>query len=54
MKSGGLHSVKKYLKVFMFVEAGSFVGRALQIYTRYKKHPEYYAFTGPWYIDVLH
>ena len=54
MKSGALHNIKKYLKVFMLVEAGSVVGRALQIYARYKKQPGYYALTEPWYIDVLH
>lgn len=54
MKNSVLYNVKKYLKMFMIVEAGAFVGRALQIYTRYKKHPEYYALTEPWYIDVLH
>ncbi len=54
MKSSGLQGVKKFLRMFMIVEAGSFVGRALQIYTRYKEHPEYYILTEPWYIDVLH
>ena len=54
MKSSRLQSVKKFLRMFMIVEAGSFVGRALQIYTRYRKQPGYYALTEPWYMDVLH
>lgn len=54
MKSSRLQSVKKFLRMFMIVEAGSFVGRALQIYTRYRKQPGYYALTEPWYVDVLH
>ena len=54
MESSTLKNVKKYLRLFMIVEAGSFVGRALQIYTRYRKNPGYYALTEPWYIDVLH
>ncbi len=54
MESNKLLNVKKFLRLFMIVEAGSFVGRALQIYTRYKKQPSYYALTEPWYMDVLH
>ncbi len=54
MESSTLKNVKKYLRLFMIVEAGSFVGRALQIYTRYRKNPGYYALTEPWYMDVLH
>ena len=54
MESCTLKNAKKYLRLFMIVEAGSFAGRALQIYTRYRKNPGYYALTEPWYIDVLH
>ena len=54
MKNSSLQNAKNFLRTFMIVEAGSFSGRALQIYTRYKKHPEYYILTDPWYIDVLH
>ena len=54
MKTEKLKYVRKYLGTFMIVEAGSFVGRALQIYTRYRKNPGYYALTEPWYVDVLH
>ena len=54
MKSSSLQSAKKFLRIFIIVEAGSFAGRALRIYTRYQKHPEYYILTDPWYIDVLH
>ena len=53
MANNGLQSVKKLLRIFMYVEAGSFVGRELQIYTRYRKHPNYYILTDPWYTDVL-
>ena len=54
MESNVLQRVKKFLRLFIIVEAGSFVGRALQIYTRYRKQPGYYALTEPWYMDVLH
>ena len=54
MKTEKLKYVRTYLGTFMIVEAGSFVGRALQIYTRYRKNPGYYALTGPWYMDVLY
>ena len=54
MKNNMLQNIKKFLRLFMIVEAGSFVGRALQIYTRYRKQPGYYALTEPWYMDVLH
>ena len=54
MKNSGSEGVKNFLRTFMIVEAGSFLGKALQIYIRYKKHPEYYILTDPWYIDVLH
>ena len=54
MKTEKLKYVRKYLGTFMIVEAGSFVGRALQIYTRYRKNPGYYALTEPWYMDILH
>ena len=54
MESNVLQKVKKFLRLFIIVEAGSFVGRALQIYTRYRKQPGYYALTEPWYMDVLH
>ena len=48
-----LQRAKDFLKTFMLVEAGGFIGRSLQIYTRYKKQPEHYALTDPWYMDVL-
>jgi len=48
-----LQRAKDFLKTFMLVEAGGFIGRSLQIYTRYKKQPGYYALTDPWYMDVL-
>ena len=48
-----LQQVKDFLKTFMLVEAGGFIGRSLQIYTRYRKQSGYYALTDPWYIDVL-
>lgn len=48
-----LQRAKDFLKTFMLVEAGGFVGRNLQIYMRYRKQPGYYALTDPWYIDVL-
>ena len=32
-----LQRAKDFLKTFMLVEAGGFIGRSLQIYTRYKK-----------------
>ena len=48
-----LQRVKDFLKTFMLVEAGGFVGRSLQIYMRYRKQPGYYALTDPWYMDVL-
>lgn len=54
MKNNMLQNIKKFLRLFMIVEAGSFVGRALQIYTRYRKQPGYYALTEPWYMDVLY
>ena len=54
MRKETLQHVRKFLMTFMIVEFGSFCGRALQIYTRYKKQPGYYALTEPWYVDVLH
>lgn len=53
MENSVLQSAKKFLKTLMIVEAGSFVGRALQIYIRYRKHPNYYVLTDPWYVDIL-
>ena len=53
MESNVLQRIKKFLRLFMIVEAGSFVGRALQIYIRYRKHPNYYVLTDPWYVDIL-
>lgn len=54
MKYETLQRIRKFLHTFMIVEAGSFIGRSLQIYTRYKKHPGYFALTDPWYVEVLH
>ena len=48
-----LQRAKDFLKTFILVEAGGFVGRSLQIYMRYRKQPGYYALTDPWYMQVL-
>lgn len=53
MKDSTLQNVKRFLRIFMLVEAGAFIGRSLQIYMRYKNHPEFYALTEPWYMEVL-
>lgn len=54
MKYETLQRIRKFLHTFMIVVAGSFVGKSLQIYTRYKKQPGYFALTDPWYVEVLH
>lgn len=49
----GMKGLQQFLKVFLWVQLGSCVGRVLQRYLDYTAHPERYAFdSAPWYTGM--
>ena len=49
-----LEKTRKFLKCFIFVELGAFVGNALADYIHYRRNPELYEImSAPWYTDIL-
>ncbi len=49
-----LEKARKFLKCFIFVELGAFVGNALADYIHYTRYPELYEMmSAPWYTDIL-
>ena len=49
-----MEKLHKFLKLFMFVEAGSCCGRILARYIYYIKYPKLYEMqSAPWYTSVI-
>ena len=48
-----MKGLRKYLKVFIFVQLGACAGRVLQRYLHFVNHPEVYVYySAPWYTGI--
>lgn len=49
-----MKKAREFCRLFMWANIGAFVGRAIHVYSFYRKHPEFYALTSaPWYAELL-
>ena len=49
-----LKKVRNFLKCFIFVDLGAFVGKSIAVFIDYNKHPGIYAMrSAPWYTEIL-
>lgn len=49
-----LKKIRSFLKAFIFVDIGGFVGKSLFVFYHYKRYPGFYAMqSAPWYTEIL-
>ncbi len=49
-----MKKVRGFLKNFIFVELGAFVGKFLANYMHYRKYPKFYeTMSAPWYTEII-
>jgi hypothetical protein len=49
-----MKKARVFLKHFIFVELGMWVGKFLASYTHYKRYPGFYeTMSAPWYTEIL-
>ena len=49
-----MKGLRKFLKVFIWVQVGACFGRVLQKYLDFVNNPEAYAYySAPWYTDII-
>ncbi len=49
-----MKKVQSFLKSFIFVELGAFVGKFLASYMHYRRYPKFYeTMSSPWYTEII-
>ncbi len=49
-----INIVRIFLKNFIFVELGAFVGKLLASYMHYKRYPKFFeTMSAPWYTEII-
>ena len=49
-----MKKVRVFLKNFIFVELGAFLGKFLACFLHYRRYPEFYeTMSSPWYTEVI-
>lgn len=49
-----MKKVQSFLKSFIFVELGAFVGKFLAGYMHYRRYPKFYeTMSAPWYTEII-